>query len=91
MGGQEGFAKGRARQSRELFLVAVVLLGLIQLRATARGGMEIDFGNSWRKVFEKTEDQVKVHVSAVIHAEDEMIRAYPGLPELVFQEGQPGP
>jgi hypothetical protein len=83
-GGQEGLSEGGARQSRELFLVAVVLQGPIQLWATARGGMEIDFGNSWRKVFEKTEDQVKVHVPAIIHTEDEMIRADLGLPELVF-------
>ena len=46
--------------------------------------MEIDFGNSRRKVFDKTEDQVKVHVPAIIHTEDEMIRADLGLPELVF-------
>ena len=83
MGGQKGLAEGGARQSRELFLVAVVLLGLIQLWGMARGGMEIDFGNSGRKMFEKTEDQVKVHVPAIIHAEDEIIRAYPGLPELI--------
>jgi hypothetical protein len=82
MGVKKGLAEDRARQSRELFLVAVVLP--VQLWATARGRMKIDFGNSWRKVFQKTEDQVQVHVSGIIHAEDEMIGTHPGAADLAF-------
>ena len=82
MGVKKGLAEDRARQSRELFPVAVVLP--VQLWATARGRMKIDFGNSGRKVFQKTEDQVQVHVSGIIHAEDEMIGTHPGAADLPF-------
>jgi hypothetical protein len=82
MGVKKGLAEDWARQSRELFLVIVVLP--VQLWATARGRMKIDFGNSWRKVFQKTEDQVQGHVPAIIHAEDEMIGTHPGAADLAF-------
>ena len=82
--------EGGTRQSCKLFLAVVVRYGSVKLRGTVQGRMEIDFGNSGRKVLEKTEDQIQVHVPAIIHAEDEIIRAHPGLPELFFQEEQPG-
>ena len=85
----EGLFEDGTIQSCKLLLAVVVRYGLAKLRQAVRGRMEINFGNSGRKLLKKTEDQIQVHVSAVIHAEDEMIRAHLRPAELFFQDGKP--
>ena len=72
--GQKGLLDGRTGQNLELVLSRVPFQKVIGLRATVSSGMEIDFCYPLRKVFQETEDEVKVHVTTVIHAKDKVIR-----------------
>jgi hypothetical protein len=88
VGFQEGLQEGGAHQRLELFLVAPH--DPVKFLAVARSRMEIEFSHSRRKVLENVENQLGLHAPTVIHAEDEIIRAHPGLFEPPLQEGQPG-
>jgi hypothetical protein len=74
----------RAGQNLELVLSGFSFWRITGLRATVGSGMEVDLCHSLRKVFQETEDKVKVHVTTVIHTEDKVIRMEICAPDAAF-------
>jgi hypothetical protein len=71
-------------QDLQFVLKLVFLQGEFVLRTVVNGRMEIDFSYSLGKIPKESKDQIKVHVTAIVHAKDKVIPTQIGFPQSGF-------